>query len=86
MLYQTKTKMKSVNQKYRESGSDMSFRDWLNSQAEQGAIKKKSEPNEMQFSANGGTSVQLFGIDAKYLLIGTILLFGGYIAYKKFKK
>ncbi len=78
--------MKSVNQKYRESGSDMSFRDWLNSQAEQGAIKKKSEPNEMQFSANGGTSVQLFGIDAKYLLIGTILLFGGYIAYKKFKK
>jgi|688.fasta_scaffold115842_5 hypothetical protein len=86
MLYQTKTKMKSVNQKYRESGSDMSFRDWLNSQAEQGAIKKKSEPNEMQFSANGGTSVQLFGIDAKYLLIGTILLVGGYIAYKKFKK
>jgi hypothetical protein len=86
MLYQTKIKMKSVNQKYRESGSDMSFRDWLNSQAEQGAIKKKSEPNEMQFSANGGTSVQLFGIDAKYLLIGTILLVGGYIAYKKFKK
>ena len=78
--------MKSVNQKYRESGSDMSFRDWLNSQAEQGAIKKKSEPNEMQFSANGGTSVQLFGIDAKYLLIGTIVLVGGYIAYKKFKK
>jgi hypothetical protein len=40
----------------------------------------------MQFSANGGTSVQLFGIDAKYLLIGTILLVGGYIAYIKFKK
>jgi hypothetical protein len=78
--------MKSVNQKYRESGSDMSFRDWLNSQAEQGAIKKKSEPMEMQFSTNGETSVQLFGIDAKYLLLGTIILVGGIIAYKKYKK
>jgi len=78
--------MKSVNQRYRESGSDMSFRDWLNSQAEQGTIQKKSEPNEMQFSANGQTSVQLFGIDAKYLLIGTIILVGGIIAYKKYKK
>lgn len=78
--------MKSVNQKYRESGSDMSFRDWLNSQANQGAIKKRSEPNEMQFSADGNTSIQLFGVDAKYLLIGTLILFGGYFAYKKYKK
>jgi hypothetical protein len=78
--------MKSVNQKYRESGSDMSFRDWLNSQANQGAIKKRSEPNEMQFSADGNTSIQLFGVDAKYLLIGTLILIGGYFAYKKYKK
>ena len=78
--------MKSVNQKYRESGSDMSFRDWLNSQTENGAIQKKSEPNEMQFSADGQTSVQLFGVDVKYLLIGTIVLVGGFIAYKKYKK
>jgi len=78
--------MKSVNQRYKESGSDMSFRDWLNSQAEQGTIRKKFEPMEMQFNANGSTSVQLFGIDAKYLLIGTIILVGGLIAYKKYKK
>lgn len=78
--------MKSVNQKYRESGSDMSFRDWVNAQAEQGSIRKKFEPKEMSFNADGQTSVQLFGIDIKYLLIGTLVLLGGYIAYKKFKK
>lgn len=78
--------MKSVNQQYRESGSDLSFRDWLNKQADQGAIKKRFEPKETQFSANGNTSIQLFGIDAKYLLFGTLVLIGGYIAYKKFKK
>ena len=78
--------MKSVNQRYRESGSDLSFRDWVNAQAEQGAIRKKVEPTEVQFSANGQTSVELFGVNVKYILIGTLVLVGGYIAYKKFKK
>lgn len=78
--------MKSVNQQYRESGSDLSFRDWLNKQAEQGAIKKKVAPKEMQFNANGDTSIQFFGIDAKYLIIGALLITGGIIAYKKYKK
>ena len=64
----------------------MSFRDWVNAQAEQGAIRKKVEPKEVQFSADGQTSVQLFGIDVKYILIGTLVLVGGYVAYKKFKK
>lgn len=78
--------MKSVNQQYRESGSDLSFRDWLNSQAEQGAIQKKSTPKEMNFDGVENTSVQLFGIDIKYLLIGIVVVAGGFIAYKKFKK
>ena len=78
--------MKSVNQQYRESGSDLSFRDWLNNQAEQGAIQKKSAPKEMQFNAIGDTSVQLFGVDLKYLLIGALVITGGIIAYKKYKK
>lgn len=78
--------MKSVNQLYKESGSDLSFRDWLNKQAEQGAIKKKIAPKEMQFNANGGTSIQLFGVDVKYIIIGALLITGGIIAYKKYKK
>ena len=78
--------MKSVNQQYRESGSDLSFRDWLNSQTEKGAITKKSEPKEMQFNVIGDASVQLFGVDIKYLLIGALVITGGIIAYKKFKK
>jgi hypothetical protein len=78
--------MKSVNQKYRESGSDLSFRDWLNKEAEKGAIQKKELPKEMHFNANGGTSVQLFGIDVKYILLGGLLITGGIIAYKRFKK
>jgi len=78
--------MKSVNQQYRESGSDLSFRDWLNSQTEQGAIEKKSAPKEMNFDGFENTSVQLFGVDIKYLLIGALVITGGIIAYKKFKK
>jgi hypothetical protein len=78
--------MKSVNQKYRESGSDMSFRDWLNSQADQGTIRKIIEPKEMKFNADGTTSLQLFGVDVKYIFIGALLITGGFIAYKKFKK
>jgi hypothetical protein len=78
--------MKSVNQQYRESGSDLSFRDWINNQTEQGTITKKSEPKEMMLNANGGTSIELFGIDFKYLFIGALVITGGIIAYKKFKK
>jgi hypothetical protein len=78
--------MKSVNQQYRESGSDLSFRDWLNSQTEQGAIQKKSAPKEMSFDGMENTSVQLFGVDIKYLLIGALVITSGIIAYKKFKK
>ena len=77
--------MKSVNQLYRESGSDLSFRDWLNSQAKMGAIRKKEPPKEMQLNADG-TSLALFGVNAKYLLIGALLITGGFYAYKKFKK
>lgn len=78
--------MKSVNQRYRESGSDLSFRDWLNKQAENGAIRKKEAPKEMNFNADGSTSVQLFGLDVKHIFIGALLITGGIIAYKKFKK
>jgi hypothetical protein len=78
--------MKSVNQQYRESGSDLSFRDWLNQQAEVGSIQKKESPKEMSFNADGGTSLQLFGVDIKYILIGALVITGGIIAYKKYKK
>lgn len=78
--------MKSVNQQYKESGSDLSFRDWLNTKAEKGEIRKKVAPKELQFSANGATTIQLFGVDIKYILVGALLLTGGIIAYKKFKK
>ncbi len=64
----------------------MSFRDWLNAQTEQGTIQKKIAPKEMHFNAVGQTSVQLFGVDIKYLLIGALVLTGGIIAYKKYKK
>ena len=78
--------MKSVNQQYKESGSDMSFRDWLNIQTEKGAINKKSAPKEIQFNAVGSTSIQLFGVDIKYILIVALVITGGIIAYKKYKK
>jgi hypothetical protein len=78
--------MKSVNQQYRESGSDLSFRDWLNQQAEVGSIQKKESPKEMLFNADGSTSLQLFGVDIKYILIGALVITGGIIAYKKYKK
>ena len=64
----------------------MSFRDWLNNQAEQGTIRKMVSPKEMNFNADGSASVQLFGVDVKYLLVGALVITGGIIAYKKFKK
>ena len=78
--------MKSVNQQYRESGSDLSFRDWLNKQAEVGSIQKNESAQEMSFNVDGSTSLQLFGVDIKYILIGALVITGGIIAYKKYKK
>jgi hypothetical protein len=78
--------MKSVNQQYRESGSDKSFKDWLNDQAEMGIVQKKKAPKEVNFSMDGKLGVTLFGIPLSYLLIGSAVVIGGIYIYKKYKK
>jgi hypothetical protein len=78
--------MKSVNQMYRESGSNKSFKDWLNEQANNGSVKKKNTPKEINFSMDGNLGVTIFGVPFSYLLIGSAVLVGGIYLYKKYKK
>jgi len=78
--------MKSVNQQYRESGTDKSFKDWLNDQAEMGVVRKRSAPKEVNFSMNGNMGITLFGVPLSYLLIGGVVVIGGIYIYKKYKK
>jgi len=74
------------NQKYRASGSDLSFKDWIEMQKTMGSVDEKLENNE---SDNANFSIDYKGISGKQIAIGigVIILIGvGIWAYKKYKK
>ena len=78
------------NQKYRASGTDLSFKDWIEMQKTMGSVDEKLQTNESQGdSENANFSVDYKGIGGKQIAIavGVIALIGvGIWAYKKYKK
>lgn len=77
--------MKSANQLYRESGSQIPFKEWVNNQAKEGVLRDYTQPNDKKMNADG-VGFELFGIDVKYILIAGVVIAGAFYAYKKFKK
>ena len=74
------------NQKYRASGTDLSFKDWIEMQKTLGAVDEKVA---MEDSDNANFSIDYKGIGGKQIAIavGAIVLIGvGIWAYKKYKK
>lgn len=69
--------MKSANQKYKESGSTLSFKDWLNQESNLPTQKTNEE-----FVQN----VKVANIPLSYILIGVGVIVVGVIAYQVYKK
>jgi len=70
--------MKSANKLYKESGSTLSFKDWLNNDLN---IKNKDDKKE-DFVGN----IKVFNIKLSYIIIGAVVVAGGIIAYRYFRK
>ena len=77
--------MKSANQIYKESGSTMPFKDWLNEQSKNGVMRDYSTPSDKNFSADG-LGVEIGGVDLKYILLAGVLIGAGIFIYKKIKR
>ena len=79
----------TLNQKYKSSGSTLSFKDWVETQKNLGLVAKKSDCDVPNDANNVNFSVDYRGISKKQVLIGlgVIALIGvGFWAYKKYKK
>jgi len=73
--------MKSANKLYKESGSELPFKQWLQEQQEVGNLENHAE---QKFSADG-TTVTVANVDVRYILLAGALLVAGYYFYKKSK-
>lgn len=69
----------TVNQKYKHSGSSLSFKDWLESEKKRGGFKK-------YMNADGGMELSFGDIKVKYIGIAVLVLVVGGIIYSRFKK
>ncbi len=88
----------TLNQKYKASGSSLSFKDWLENQKMLGLVPPKVEPqfnfvnmNKQVDSQNANFSISLTTQEDKrknlMIGLGVVALVGvGFLAYKKFKK
>jgi len=73
--------MKSANQMYKESGSDLPFKEWLQNQQKRGTL---ADHQEKKFNADG-TEVTVAGIDVKLLLLVAAVGVLGIYIYKSRK-
>lgn len=71
--------MKSANQLYKESGSELSFKNWLNSQQDEGRLEHQGEKH---LNATGSTPT-LAGAQIRTLLLVGFVGLGIYYMVKK---
>jgi hypothetical protein len=80
----------TLNQKYKSSGSNLSFKDWVETQKNLGLVAKKNDCENMNIESNNvNFDVNYRGITQKQVLIavGILAIVGvGFWAYKKYKK
>lgn len=75
--------MKTANQRYKESGSKMPFKQWLDQEVEY----KKQEIMKKSYSATGDSSfdITIFNVSAKWWLLGLAVIATGVYIYKRNK-
>lgn len=71
--------MKSANQLYKESGSELSFKEWLNTQQDQGRLEHQGEKH---LNATGSTPT-LMGAQIRTVLLVGLVGLGVYYLVKK---
>jgi hypothetical protein len=88
----------TLNQKYKASGSSLSFKDWLENQKMLGLVPPKVEPqfnfvnmNKQADNQNANFTISVTTQEEKrknlMIGLGIVALVGvGFLAYKKFKK
>ena len=81
----------TLNQQYKLSGSDLSFKDWIELQKTIGVVDSDKPETFQSFSEsqNENFSIDYKGITGKQILIGIgilALIGGGIWAYKKYSK
>jgi len=69
----------TANQRYRASGSTLSFKEWLNNEAN---LPTQETTESNSFVGN----VKVMNVPLKYILIGAAVIFIGVIAYQAYKK
>ena len=74
----------TLNQQYKSSGSTKSFKEWVFEQQKEGSLDFNTQ--EVMNQEEKPMSISIFGVSAKYLGIGIVLLVGGIWAYRKFRK
>lgn len=58
----------SANQQWKESGTDLTFKEWLNEQQEMGNLEKDEiQPSEAPDAA------KIFGINRKWVLVASVI-------------
>jgi len=73
--------MKSANQMYKESGSELPFKEWLQAQQRRGAL---ADHREQKLNADG-TQVTIAGLDVKMILLVAAVAVVGLYIYKNKK-
>lgn len=79
----------TLNQKYKASGSTLSFKDWVENQKMLGTIDRKNQRSlEQNENLNFSVGVEVNDNQKKVLIaVGVLALIGiGFWAYKKYSK
>ena len=77
----------TLNQQYKQSGTDKSFKEWLELQQQEGAIDFETDDFMNQIgSENKPIKLTLLGVPVVYLGIGLLVIIGGAIVYKRLNK
>lgn len=80
--------MKTANQLYKESNTTMPFKEWLTEQKKSGTLDNAKEKQDAMYENIDGekrATIEIFGINIKYILIGALVLGAGYMAYRYYK-
>jgi hypothetical protein len=75
--------MKTANQRYKESGSDLPFKEWL----EQDVQQKKKSIMSKSYNATGDSKfdIKIFDVSIKWWLLGVAVIGVGVYMYRKNK-
>jgi len=75
--------MKTANQRYKESGSTMPFKQWLDQEVQQ----RKEDIMQKSYNATGDSSFDfnIFNVSIKWWLLGIAVIGTGIYIYKRNK-